>query len=82
MYWQRCIGAIHIFVNSQDKATLKVLPLTSIRIKDLFLRVKKMMGPIVDLITAMRDLDEAQEDESSASPKTEVNKLEFNFAHT
>lgn len=40
------------FVNNQDKTTLEVMHVLSIMVKDLVLRLRKEMGPIVDLTSA------------------------------
>lgn len=47
---------MHEFVNNRDKATYEVVPIPFVLVRDPFLRLKKRMGPTLNLKTARNGL--------------------------
>lgn len=52
--WQWCIESMHSSVN-QDKPTLEIVQVPSIKVKDSFLRLKKKKGHTLDLTAVGRE---------------------------
>lgn len=61
-------GDIFRFMHRQYKATLEVLPIPSVMVKDQFLHLRKKIGLNVDLTTIRKGLSVALEEEDEAPP--------------
>lgn len=57
LYWQKCIEGMHSFVNSMDKTTLEIVPVSPSMVKDSFLRLRKKVGLTEDLVTPRKGFE-------------------------
>lgn len=66
LYWWKCIEGLHSFVHSQDKASLEIVVVPSIMVKDPSVRPRKKMGPMMDRTTTRKRLSVALKEEDEA----------------
>lgn len=67
---------MHTFVRGQDKTILEIVHVSSVMVKDPFLRLGQKMGPTMDLTIARKGLSVAleEEEEEEEAPSTPSQK--------
>lgn len=65
---------MHTFVRGQDKTILEIVHVSSIMVKDPFLRLGQKMGPTMDLTITRKGLSVALEEEEEEPPSTPIQK--------